>query len=105
MAMSPDTMIRLADESRRGQEAKNVITAPVYSDAMKALKAEIIDKWAACPARDTEGREWLWNHYQTALRFESILQSIMETGKMADITLRQESVVEQAAHKVANLWR
>ena len=37
-----------------------IIASPIFAESMKNMKQEIIDKWAACPARDTEGREWLW---------------------------------------------
>lgn len=102
--ISPNEQLKLADESQRGSEARQIIANPVFADAMKQLKREIIEKWSDCPARDTEGREWLWKHYQAALRFEQIITSIMETGKMADISLEQNGL-RRAMVRAANIWR
>jgi hypothetical protein len=86
-------------EIARGHEARAVLESPVFSESMKAMKAEIIEKWAACPARDTEGREWLWQHYQVALKFEEALTTVLNTGKMA-IKERELSLIEKAVRIV-----
>lgn len=95
--------IHLKNESVRGRKAFQIITDELYVECMKNLKDEIISKWAACPARDTDGREWLWQHYQVALRFENILADILETGKMADMSLKQNAV-QKVVKKVVNYF-
>lgn len=66
---------------------------------MAKMKQGIIDKWAACPARDTEGREWLWQHYQVALKFEETLAEALNTGKLA-LKERELSLVQKITNAV-----
>lgn len=93
--MTPERKEHNDAEIARGRQAHAIITDPLFAETFKNLKQEIIDKWAACPARDTEGREWLWQHYQVALKFEESLTTVLNTGKMA-IKEREMSLVERA---------
>lgn len=92
--MSDERKEKLNQEIARGHEARAILTAPLYVESMGRLKKEIIDKWAACPARDTEGREWLWQHYQVALKFEETLTEVLNTGKLA-LKEREMSLAEK----------
>ena len=73
----------LDEKIARGNEARAILTNPVFQDSIDRMKKEIVEKWAACPARDTDGREWLWQHYQVALKFEETLVEVLNTGKVA----------------------
>lgn len=73
----------LDEKIARGNEARVILNNPVFVDSISRLKQEIVDKWAACPARDSEGREWLWQHYQVAMKFEETLTEVLNTGKVA----------------------
>lgn len=97
--MTPEQQVKNEQEIARAREAQQVVNTPVYRESWAALKQEIIDRWAACPARDTEGREWLWQHYQVALKFEESLNTLMNTGKLA-IAERELSLVEKAVRIV-----
>lgn len=92
--ISEERKRKLDAEEARGLEARAILGSPIYSDSMTRLKKEIIDKWAACSARDTEGREWLWQHYQVALKFEEILTEALNTGKLA-IEEKRRSIPER----------
>jgi glutamate-ammonia-ligase adenylyltransferase len=46
-------------------------------------------------ARDVEGREWLWQHYQVTLKFEQIFQELINTGKMATVMKREQTLSER----------
>lgn len=94
--MSPERAEKNEQEIARSREASQVINAPIYAESMKRMKQEIIDKWAACSARDTEGREWLWQHYQVALKFEETLTEVLNTGKLA-IEEKRRSMSERVA--------
>lgn len=59
---------------------------------MDSLKAEIIGKWGATPAEAKEAREWLWHHYQAALKFEEQLTTVLNTGKLAVEQQRRASI-------------
>lgn len=82
-------------EMQRGAAAQYIVNDPIFAEAMTKLKTEVIGKWAACPARDVEGREWLWQHYQVTLKFEEILTEIINTGKMATQMERERTIGER----------
>ena len=74
---------RLDRDIARGNEAKALLANELLRDTLELMKKEIIEKWAACPARDAEGKEWLWQFYQTTLKFEEKLTEVLNTGKLA----------------------
>lgn len=74
---------KLEEEIARGNQARAILNDRVFTDSMAKMKQAIIDQWAAAPARDTDGREWLWQHYQVALKFEEMLTEVLNTGKLA----------------------
>lgn len=80
----------------RGEEADRVLNTPVFIEAMEKIKSQIVEQWGAASAKDTQSREWLWHHYQAALRFEDILKNVMNTGKMAKLK-KSETLREKAA--------
>ena len=82
-------------EIRRGEDASRILNEPVFKDSMEKIKKTILDQWGATGAQKTEEREWLWHHYQAALRFEEILTSVMNTGKMSALK-KTETVREKA---------
>lgn len=98
--MTEERDVKLEQEIARGREAQSIIEAPIFVESMTRMKQGIIDTWAACPARDTEGREWLWQQYQVAMKFEETLNEVLNTGKLA-IAERKASPVE----KVKRLFR
>lgn len=83
-AMSREEVIRRADDAAR------VLNEKVVVDALEAIKQEIIEQWEATPARDTEGREWIWRHYKVAQKFEGILKGCIEAGKMEKALLERK---------------
>lgn len=92
----------LDDKISRGHEARSILGNPVFIDSLERLKKEIVEKWAACPARDTEGREWLWQHYQVALKFEETLVEVLNTGKIA-LQEREMSLADKARNFVRRI--
>jgi hypothetical protein len=87
------------EEIRRAERANAITQDEIYVEAMETLKKGVIDLWASCPARDKDGREWLWQQYQAALRFEQAMQEIMNTGKLA-AEAKKRSMVERALNLV-----
>jgi hypothetical protein len=70
------------DTISKGQQASRILDEPIVKEALSAIKAEIIEQWSATPARDAEGREWVWRHYKVAERFEAMLRGYIETGRI-----------------------
>lgn len=73
------------EEVRRGEEAARLCNNPLFKQSIDEMKAAIIDQWRLTPVKDTELREQIWAIYVATFKFEEILRSIMDTGKMAAI--------------------
>ncbi|MGH8743193.1 MAG: hypothetical protein ACREUY_02850 [Burkholderiales bacterium] len=100
--MSAERQEKNEQEIARSREAQQIMNTPIFVESMAKLKQGIIDLWAACPARDTPGREWLWQHYQVALRFEEELNTILNTGKLA-LKEREMSLAERVGQKIRSI--
>ena len=74
---------RLDENIARGNEAKALLANQLLRETLEMMKKEIVEKWAACPARDAEGKEWLWQFYQTTIKFEEKLAEVVNTGKLS----------------------
>lgn len=71
----------------RATKARLLLDDTMLQDALKAIETEVVEQWTNCPARDTEGKEALWQLMKTAQKFRSILIGHIETGKMATAQL------------------
>lgn len=76
-------------ESDRGIEARILLENPLLQDALKAIETEVVEQWVACPARDTEGKEALWQLMKTAQKFKGILTGYVQTGQLASENMRK----------------
>jgi len=88
------------EEIRRGEEAAALISNPLFIEALGMLKKEVIDTWGACPARDTHGREWLWLMYQNAMKFEEVLKTVINSGKMSAQVAREKTMADRLLNVV-----
>ncbi len=73
------------EEIARSEAAKRIYEDPLFKEALNLVRQEILDKWSSTPARDVEGREWLWQLHQSANKFELVFLGWMETGKLAEL--------------------
>ena len=83
------------EEIQRAEAAKRIYNDPLFKEAMTLVREEILRKWEATPARDTDGREWLWLFHQASNKFENTFKEWLETGKMAEIQKEQPSVFKR----------
>lgn len=74
----------------RGVKAQQLLAEPLLVEAFEVLKREILEKWQSSPARDEAGREKLFLMLKATERVERHLTSVVETGRIADATLRQK---------------
>ncbi len=81
--------INTAQEQHRGQRAQALLDDELLSATLDAIEAEVIAQWEQCPARDTEGKEALWQLYKTAKKFRGVLVGYVETGKLATEKLKR----------------
>lgn len=73
----------LIDQTTRGVEAQMLLDNRLLTEALEAIEKEVFDQWMACPARDKDGKEALWQLAKTAQKFRGILVGYVETGKLA----------------------
>lgn len=91
---------------QRATEAALVLDNPAYQEAMSQLKTAVIQQWKDCPMRDREGQLLLLQLAKLTDKFESILQGMIETGKLAQHRIdldreRNESIAQRFLRKVA----
>jgi hypothetical protein len=67
----------------RGRQAAELLESPLLKAALDAIEAEVVAQWEQCPARDTEGKEALWQLMKTSKKFRSLLTGYVNTGKLA----------------------
>lgn len=78
----------LQDEARRGQWASEVLANEVYTEAYSLLEQEIITKWR--DSSDPESRERLHLMLRMLAKVRSLVESTMESGKVASASLEME---------------
>jgi len=77
------------EEQTRGQRAAELLENELLQQSLDAIKAEIIEQWTSCPARDAQGKEALWQLHKMACKFEGLLKGYVETGKLAAENLKR----------------
>ena len=92
---------------QRATDASRVLENEAYKEAMSALKKQVVESWKDCPVRDREGQMLLLQLAKLTDKFESILNGMIETGKLSARkieldSLRNESAVHRFARKVVN---
>jgi hypothetical protein len=84
-----ERMSTLHDEQERGRRAAELLSNELLRDALDAIKREVQAQWLSCPARDSEGKEALWQLAKTAEKFEGLLTGHIEAGKLATLNLKR----------------
>lgn len=81
--------MKLMEEQTRGQRAQELLDNEVLTEALDAIEAEVIAQWENCPARDSAGKEALWQLFKTSKKFRGLLVGYVQTGKLASDNLRR----------------
>ena len=99
--MTPEEALRRA--SRAGQ----LFNDALLQETLDIMEREVMEAWMACPARDIDGREHLWQLAKTTRKFRDLLRGTMESGKLAAEQIRQhkESLAERAVSAVRQFRR
>lgn len=95
--MTPEARIYQADRAREVLE--NEAFQQVFADA----KQEITEQWTKSPARDHEGREKLWLMLSLLNKLETMLQSSLDSGKLAKLDLEHEKTLAQRAKSLVGM--
>lgn len=98
-----DDIERADEEIRRAEEARRVLEIPIVKTTLDVMEREVYQAWLDCPARDNEGREWMWRQAKAIQKFRDTLRGTMEAGKLAHE--RKPALIERirnAAKKAVN---
>ena len=90
--MSADLEYRLQEETQRGERARLLLADPLIAEAFDTIQQELMTAWQTSPARDTDGRETLWLSVKLLNQVKSHLQSVVETGHLAQIDLSRRGL-------------
>ena len=82
-------------EIARSEAAKRIYNDPLFKEAINLVRQEILRTWEETPARDTEGREWLWQFHAAVNKFDNVFKTWMETGRLAELGKSQPNVFER----------
>jgi hypothetical protein len=95
----------IRQEQTRGIRASELLGNELLQEALAAIKTEVVEQWEACPARDQEGKEALWQLMKTAGKFEGLLRGHIETGKLATEQLKRWEEEQSRLKRFANSLR
>ena len=87
----------MMDDKTRAQYAHQILENPVFKQAIEVLEKEIVTAWEACPARDAEGKEYMWQLYRNTKKFHNIFVGYVEAGKLQ---LEREKQEQSALQRV-----
>lgn len=92
-------------EADRGRLAKEVLDNPVYAEAYERIEKELIGKWRE--SRDKDEREHLHRLLRSLSKVRSIMEGVMNSGKVAEKLLEQEQTrLQRTIGKARNaLWQ
>ena len=88
---------------RRANAAKRIFDDPLVQETLAVMEKEVMEAWMAVPARDVEGREFLWRLAVTTRKFRDLLHGTMESGKLAADQIRRKN--ESIAARAVNMFR
>jgi hypothetical protein len=82
--MTPD------ERKHRAQRASQILNDEVVQEALKNMRASIIENWQKVPLRDVELKEKFHVLYGMCDQFEKGLQSFIEDGEVATFELKEK---------------
>jgi hypothetical protein len=86
-----------------GDRAREILENEVYQQVFADLKTEITEQWTNSPARDEEGREKLWLMLSLANKLQAMLQTTLDTGKLARLDLEHQRTLAQKAKRLVGM--
>ncbi len=79
------------EEMMRAEKARQILEDPFVREALDDIKSTLIEQWRSAPVKDSDLKERLWALYNAAHKFEELMRSHIETGKLASIGEQQRS--------------
>ena len=73
----------------RERRAKALMNDPLFIESFDELKKELLGQWEHSGSTDIDARESIWLAIRLLDRIHSHIQSIIETGHMAEVLDKQ----------------
>jgi len=84
------------EELQRAREVEQILGNKYVREALDEIREALVEQWQRTPVVDVNLREKIWGIYNGAIKFEQVLRSHIETGKMAAIEVeRKRSLAER----------
>jgi|SRR5688572_1620030 hypothetical protein len=93
---------KLHDATVRGAKADGLLKDELLREAFASLEKDYLDAWRTSPARDTDGRERLWQAVNIVGKVRDHLVIALNNGKLAQRQideLTERDAVKSAARK------
>ncbi len=87
-------------ELARANECSQILNNQYVREALDGIKEGLVAQWQKTPIREVELRERIWGIYCAADKFEELLRSHIETGKMAAVQQQPPSWLNQIREKL-----
>ena len=88
-------------EVSRGKNAERILNDELFKESFSYLRKLYLGEWENSPARDKEARESLWVAIKMLGTVEGHLQTVMQTGKLANRQLEELAKVSSVRRGVA----
>ena len=95
-------MDKIAEDINRAELARQIITNPVYAQAMQMIQAKAFNDFSDTSADEEEIRLQAWLQMQSHKEFTKVLEHIMEKGAFAEEDKKLSKASEN--FKDANLY-
>jgi hypothetical protein len=71
------------EEIIRAQHCKQILEDRYVKEALSDIREGIVHQWAKSPIKDTDHKEKLWALYNAVDKFEELLRTHIDSGKLA----------------------
>jgi len=88
----------LDHEDRRGQEAERLMNEPLVKEAFAKMETALVESLKRVDLKDTDTQKTIVANIQVLHSFRKLLQTTIETGKMARI--QKQTLAQSILKKV-----
>ncbi|MGE5452435.1 MAG: hypothetical protein ACM3VZ_11415 [Acidobacteriota bacterium] len=100
MQMTKPIEQRIYDGNRAAEVLENEVFQQIWTD----MEQELTEAWTNSPARDAEGRERIWQYVMTLRKFKAMVNSTMESGKLAKLDLQHKQTMADRLKDGVTSW-
>jgi hypothetical protein len=99
--MQDEQETKLGEAAERGVQARLILNNPLFKEAFVAIRAQLFEQFENTKFTEHALRDEAWRKLQSINYIEGYLSHVMQTGKMAEQTLKER--VKSAARKIVGL--